>query len=235
MHEKANRLGHCPTCGPDRSADIGGEHHEHCEDCESDAWIDLDYRILRCRGCGSVYFQEAMISSEDPELVPVLIDGREDLTLPERITHWPPPLIRAKPEWCTKPDFILGNRILSRLLDDVYGTLNADLKVPAAVSARTAFDAAANQLGINPSSTFRAKLDGLTKQGRFGRDERNALDALVEAGSAAVHRGWEPTHEQLDTIVSILGDFLHRTFVLKQKAEGLRKEVPVKNQAKRSP
>ena len=135
MTDEAIRPGHCPKCGPDRSADIVGEHHEHREDDESDAWIDVDYRILRCRGCDSVYFQEAMVSSEDPELVTVLIDGRNELTLPERITHWPPPPIRPKPEWCTKPDFMLRHRILSRLLDDVYGTLNADLKVPTAVAA----------------------------------------------------------------------------------------------------
>ena len=234
MKAEAIRLGHCPKCGPGRSADVVGEYHEHREDDESDAWVDVDYRILACRGCGSVYFQEAMISSEDPELVSVMIDGRDELTLPERITHWPPPLIRPKPEWCKKPDFIHGNRNLSRLLDDVYSTLNADLKVPAAVAARTAFDVAAEQLGIDPLSTFKVKLDEIRKQGRIGHDERDALDVLVDAGNAAAHRGWEPNHEQLDTIVSILEEFLHRTFVLNQKADGLRKEVPAKKRAKKS-
>lgn len=235
MADTEARLGHCPKCGPDRSAEVVGKHHKHHDDDESDAWVDIDYRILQCRGCASVYFQEAMISSEDPELVAVLIDGREQLTLPERVTHWPPPLVRPKPAWCSKPDFIFANRILSRLLDDVYGTLNADLKVPAAVSARTAFDAASEQLGIDAVRTFSQKLDALTTQGRIGQDERQVLEVLVEAGSAAVHRGWEPNLEQLDTIVSILEDFLHRTFVLRQKADGLRKAVPAKRRAKKSP
>ena len=144
------RPGHCPKCGPDRSSDIVAGHHERYDDDESDAWMEADYRILRCRGCGSVYFQESTICSEDPELDTIVIDGRHEVTLPERITHWPTPLIRSKPEWCTQPDFVFNNRLLSRLLDDVYGTLNADLRVPAAVAARTTFDAAAEQLGIDP-------------------------------------------------------------------------------------
>ena len=105
--------------------------------------------------------------------------------------------------------------------------------VPAAVAARTDFDAASEQLGINPSTTFKGKLDELTKLGRIGPDERKTLDVLVDAGGAAVHRGWEPNFEQLDTILSILEDFLHRALVLNKKANVLRKEVPAKKRAKK--
>ena len=234
MTDQTVRQGHCPKCGPDRSSDIVAEHHERYDDHDTGAWLGADYRILRCRGCGSVYFQETTICSEDPNLDTVVIDGRQELALPERIMHWPPPLIRSKPEWCTQPDFVVRYRLLSRLLDDVYATLNANLMVPAAVAVRTAFDAASEQLGIDPSITFKAKLEELTKRGRIGKDERDTLDVLVDAGGAAAHCGWEPNLDQLDTISSILEEFLHRAFVLSHKADGLRKDVPTKKRAKKT-
>ena len=92
-----------------------------------------------------------------------------------------------------------------------------------------------NSLVSIPSATFKRKLDELTTLGRIGKDERTTLDALVEAGSAAVHRGWEPNRDQLDTILSILEEFLHRAFVLSHKADGLRRHVPAKKQARKSP
>ena len=234
MTEQEVRLGHCPKCGPDRSSDIVGQHHEHYDDDDTDAWLDAVYRILRCRGCGSVYYQESTVCSEDPELGTVVIDGRQELTFPERIRHWPPPLIRSKPEWCSQPDFLVRYRLLSRLLDDVYGTLNADLKVPTAVAARTAFEAAAEKIGIDPSISFKKKLDELTRLGQIAKEDRKTLDALAEAGNAAVHRGWAPNLDQLNTIISILENFLHRTFVLRHKVDGLSEKIPARPQPMKS-
>lgn len=228
------RLGHCPQCGPDRSADIVKAHHECYGDRDAGAWTDADYRILRCRGCSSVYFQESTVSSEDQCREMVEIDGRQEYTLPERITHWPPPVIRPKPEWSRQPHFVTKYRIVSRLLDDVYGTLNAGLKVPTAVAARTVFDAASKELDVDPSKLFFQKLDELRNKGRIGEDERRTLDVLVDAGNAAAHRGWIPSTDQLDTILSILEEFLHRAFVLKQKADNLSKEIPPRHRRKKN-
>ena len=162
-----------------------------------------------------------------------LMDDRK-YTLPERITHWPPPVIRPKPEWSRQPHFVTKYRIVSRLLDDVYGTLNAGLKVPTAVAARTVFDAASKELDVDPSKPFFQKLDELRNKGRIGEDERRTLDVLVDAGNAGAHRGWIPSTDQLDTILSILEEFLHRAFVLKQKADNLSKEIPPRHRRKKS-
>ena len=63
--------GHCPNCGPDRLADVVA-HHQSQYEYEG----EIEYRILRCRGCEAVYFQR---DSED-----IVVDPKtgEDFSLP---------------------------------------------------------------------------------------------------------------------------------------------------------
>ncbi len=82
-----------------------------------------------------------------------------------KITHYPAPFKRVAPEWTY--DLDLADRELGSLLGDVYGVLNAELRVLAAVAARTVFDRASELLGVDPATTFAEKLDELTKQGKI--------------------------------------------------------------------
>ncbi len=55
--------GHCPDCRAPRRSDVMGEYAERSEDDEA-AMFSIDtYRILRCRGCSSVYVQRSYVFS----------------------------------------------------------------------------------------------------------------------------------------------------------------------------
>lgn len=231
MTEEKIRQGHCPECGPDRFSDIVAEHRDSFSDDRSGIWGHTDFRILRCRGCGKVYYQSAEIFSEyvDYEWDE---ETREHVPYtPERVTHWPVPTKRAAPEWTGALQFTFDR--LSDLLDDVYGCLNAGLPIPAAIAARTTFDAASELLDVDPAISFAEKLEALQAQGHIGGGERQALEVLTDAGGAAAHRGWKPKPAQLDTVVSILEAFLHRTFVLTAEAAALKADIPPKPSRKK--
>ena len=53
---------------------------------------------------------------------------------------------------------------------------------------RTAFDRASELLGVNPAKTFAEKLTDLVSRGHIGSSEKDTLDTLTDAGSAAAHR-----------------------------------------------
>jgi hypothetical protein len=55
---------------------------------------------------------------------------------------------------------------------------------------RTAFDHVAELLGAARDKTFGGKVKFLAAQGLVGADERKALDVLVKAGNAVIHRRW---------------------------------------------
>lgn len=223
---KKIREGHCPRCGPDRFGDIVAEHRETFSDDINGIWGRTDYRIIRCRGCGEVYYQSAEIFSED-----VNYEWDEEAKehrpyTPERVSHWPVPTKRAAPQWTGALQFSYDR--LSNLLDDVYGCLNAGLPIPAVIAVRTTFDAASELLEVDPAISFAEKLVALQAQGHIGRGECQALEVLTDAGGAAAHRGWKPKAAQLDTIISILEAFLHRTFVLTAEAAALKADIPPK-------
>jgi len=217
--------GHCPECGPDRFADIVGHHKERLDDDEIGIWSVTDHRILRCRGCMTAYFQRDSVFSED-------IDYKETATgewqpyLPHKINYYPSPVKRAMPEWSMGLNIL--DDALGDLFTDVYGALNADLRVPAAVAIRTVFDRASEILGVDPAVTFAEKLQALADQGKIGADEKSSLDVLADAGGAAAHRGWKPKPRELDTLVLLIEAFLHRTFILGDAAKELKARLPPK-------
>jgi len=88
------------------------------------------------------------------------------------------------------------------------------------------FDRASKGLGIDSRRRFAEKLSELEAKGIIGADEKSNLDILTDAGSAAAHRGWKPSQNELDTMMNIIEPFIHRNFILKPQAESLRNNVP---------
>ena len=48
----------------------------------------------------------------------------------------------------------IHDRSLGKLLAEMYAALDADLRVLAAIAARTVFDRASELLGVNPAMSF---------------------------------------------------------------------------------
>src|SRR5258707_10670762 len=100
-------------------------------------------------------------------------------------TYWPAPVERKPPKWIESIEF--ADQTLGHLLTEMYTALNNDLRVLAAIGARTAFDRSSELLGVDSNLTFDRKLNELVTIGKVGKDEREILNVLVDAGSAAAH------------------------------------------------
>jgi|JI10StandDraft_1071094.scaffolds.fasta_scaffold78686_3 hypothetical protein len=222
--------GHCPACGPNRTADAVAEYKETKGD---EVYRAYCHRILRCRGCEDVYFSTESWFSEDLDYKQNPYTGKHEPYIPTTNTFFPKQPKREHPVWHDVLETSAPN--LASLMDDVYGTLNADLAVPSAVAMRTAFDSASETLGVDPAITFQEKLDALQTMGRVGSAEKQILIALTDAGNAAAHRGWRPSPAQLQTMIEILEGFLHRIFVLEGAAGALQGSVPPKPRRGQAP
>ena len=115
--------------------------------------------------------------------------------------------------------------MLRGLLDEVYGALDADHRVLAAIGIRTVLDQTMVSEGVNPASSFEEKLKELKKKGIIGESEKT-FEQLIDAGSAAAHRNWKPTPDQLSTLFDGMENYLHRVLVLKNAVDEI--EVPSK-------
>ncbi|WP_182915264.1 DUF4145 domain-containing protein [Rhodopseudomonas palustris] len=213
--------GDCPNCGPQRWANVVAAHSKHDSDDELGLWTHTDYRILECPACEAVYFQTDFIFSEDYEH---LANG--DFEYQHQIEHWPhtPDAGRKEPTWLEKLRALDENAY--SLISSVYTALEKDLAVLAAIGVRTVFDRTSEFVGIDPGITFQEKLAELVKRGKIGSDQKDILDALTDAGSAAAHRGWRPTSEQLNTMMDAIESFVHNTFILGDAVKELKSSLP---------
>lgn len=214
---------HCNGCGGERNAFKRASHTVNSQDGEV-SWSDT-YDVLECCGCNSISVRRQFWFSEWDEFVNDPITGQEVLIPGIKVTYWPPPTMRKKPEWADN----LSDNLLRSVADEVYQALNAGLIVLASIGTRTLLDRAMHLRVGDPKGGFAGKLDHMVQEGHIGKNERDILEAITDAGSAAAHRGYAPNAKALGTIVDTVENFLHREFVLKTAAGEVRKATPPRN------
>ena len=223
MSEIVIEVGHCHKCGSQR-ADVLTEHIDDYDDGYFQAYTR--YKILECRGCGQNYYKTSSTNSEDYTQVGDDKPGEWETVYNETIHYWPPPAKHQMPEWAS--NLVVLDRIMGALFADVYTALSNNLGVLAAIGMRTVFDRASELLGVDEAKPFNAKLADLQAKGHISMKQGGVLAALIDAGSAAAHRGWQPKPHQLEGMLVILEAFLHTAFLLADVGDELVKHVPKK-------
>lgn len=223
-------VGHCPFCNGDRRSTVYGSGLEEWTDDKTGVSGKKVFRLARCDGCENFYFQTQSIFSEDYDSF-YGPDGETVLTANIRTEMWPHPSLHVRPEWVD--DLWLTDVNLQRLLLDAYSALDAELRVFAAIGIRTTFDRASELLGVAPELTFAKKLEALIEKGMVSASEGEFLRILIDAGSAAAHRAWKPTDDQLRKLFLVLEAFLLKSFILPNEIMGLASQIPPKAGAKK--
>jgi hypothetical protein len=218
--------GHCPNCGAGRKANVRCEHVvNHPDEGDGTAASDTGM-ILECCGCERVYFRRDYWFSESETFTDHPVTGELMMTSGVETKYWPAEVSRPRPKWLKKIEE--SDRDLGSLLGEMYVALDNSLSVVSAIAVRTVFDRSSELLGIDPANSFQEKLDRLCANGKISIDEEDTLEVLVDAGSAAAHRGWRPNTEELNTMIDVLESFLHRSFIVGDGIAKLKSAVPSK-------
>jgi Domain of unknown function (DUF4145) len=217
---------HCNKCDGERNAYRRASHAVNQRDGEI-SWSDT-YDVLECCGCNSISVRHEHWFSEWDDFDLDSVTGQPKLIPGIKVTSWPPPTKRRKPEWVDN----LDDDVLRGVADEVYQALDAGLIVLASIGTRTLLDRAMFLRVGDPRGGFAAKLDEMVQNGHIGEGEKETLEAITDAGSAAAHRGFAPSANTLTTIVEAVENFLHREFVLKTAAKEVRKATPPRTRAK---
>lgn len=198
----------CPTCRGPRNCEVVASHVEDYPFLEIKGY----FRIVKCMGCDRVFFENE--------------DVWEIKDRPHQFQHviWPPVVVRSRPAWIS--DVFKYDESLGTLMGSVYTAFDNNLSVLTAIGTRTVFDRSTHLLGAGPDLNFMQKLDWLHQKGWIGESEKDLLGILTDAGSAAAHRGWEPTFEQLSFVLDSLEAFVHRFVVARPASEHVRAAIP---------
>jgi len=176
---------------------------------------------MKCRDCGNVTF-----------IVDTYV-GRNMGGDPgiENTEYFPPLPFRIRPNWLSK----LSKNYLN-ILNEVYYALDNSLYILASAGTRTVIDCLITDQ-IGDIGGFEGKVKELVSKKLIDSDEQDILLALIDAGSASMHRSFYPSKDLINHMIDILEKIVFKICiepkekqVLKKKAQALRKKTPKRDQ-----
>jgi hypothetical protein len=142
------------------------------------------------------------------------------------VRFFPPKVSRHKPEWFYKLPYQFQT-----LLEEIYRSLDADNRTLPLIGARTVLDLLIVEK-VGDIGSFAEKLKRLQEEGYLSKRNREILDAALDAGHAAAHRGYSPDREGVNAVMDIVENLLHATYVLGRVAEQIKKATPARPKKK---
>lgn len=210
---------HCNECGTSTRHWVVAQRVQKGEELyDRELGIYLYWRttwtMLECCGCETVCLRRSHWFSEfDPD------DG-------EQVEFYPPPAARRPPRWISR----LRDEEQA-LLEEVYVALQADSRRLAMMGARALVDVVMNRDGDQGS--FVAGLQSLERRGLIAARQREVLEAALDVGHAAAHRGHWPTRDDVDTVIDIV-EHLLQAELLGPLAADLRTRTPPRRPSSRA-
>lgn len=225
---------HCNDCGHTTSHKLVHKYRnkEFSEDIK-DGWGNVfttidgfyDWELFECQGCKAVFLRCRQYFSEWDNGPPDE-DPCEYTFFPKRNTKG-----RVKPHWFetfTNLSQLQGHFILISYRQ-IYDLLEAEQYLAALLTCRALLETIAIENGEGDLRTFEMKLQSLKNQG-FIREKQieHFNNAIYDAGSAAMHRGYNPSQKAVTYVLDAIEQLLHTIYIEPLVEAELRNEKPAK-------
>ena len=174
---------------------------------------NTSYAVLQCDGCQEVVLRRTY--------------GDSEIEYPV-VSYFPPPTSRPPPTWL----YNLPGK-LSMLLREIYRSLDAGNTWLSMMGARTLVDLVLVEK-LGDEGSFEAKLKKLEEQHLISAPGRVVLDAALDAGNAAAHRGYAAKPTQVNAVMDIVENLLQAVYVLPDMAEDLKNSTPARPSRKKT-
>lgn len=133
---------------------------------------------------------------------------------------WYPPLIgRQIPIWHQKLD-----ETEQRLISEIYAALHAKAFSLTLMGLRSLLDVYMVKK-VGDSGPFKSKLEKLVKMGFLSAAQLEQVEPAIEAGSAAAHRGYNPSSETVTFVLDLVEVLLHQDLLSAQTSH-VNADVP---------
>lgn len=170
-----------------------------------------EFAMLECGGCQSISLRVDHYTNNDDI-------GEENFL--EGTDYYPPRIDRRQPSWLSELPLQLR-----QLMDEVYEALGTDSRRLALMGVRTAVEMVMTAK-VGSAGTFGNRLQALEAKGLIGKQNAQVLGAVVDAGSAAAHRAYEPSARILSQIMDIVENLLQAVYVLPRSSTTIKKSTP---------
>jgi hypothetical protein len=218
-HAEANpriTRAHCNTCGPNSNHDVLAVERRQYWDGTDDYVISCydSYEMLNCRNCEAVSMRVTWRHIEDSE---------------SNTKYYPPAIARRALQWLEFPDILNLPMNLFHLIDEVYIAVQNDLPQLAAMGIRALLELVMkNKIGdkVREKPAFQELIDEFQKAGYLSTRDAGIVGTILQAGHEAVHHGWEPTQDDIATLLDISEAVIARVYLHEHRAQALEAKLP---------
>jgi len=206
----------CNLCGRETEHDV--IHREVLKEYEyPDAEADERLVVVRCRGCKDLAIRhESWWFDRTPD------ESNEGARRTE-LSYSPPRTWRRPPEWLSQLEQIAPD--LKELLDEVYSAANDHQFRLLAMGVRAVVDNAMVQI-VGDIGGFKAKLDEMIARDHLTKQQGDILETVIDAGSAAAHRGFKPPQELLLEMVITMESIIRDHFLTGPMLKAMKTLIP---------
>lgn len=206
---------HCNNCG--------GERNHEVLHTEASSWSDDSdysrqyygtdrYETLKCLGCENIKLRHTSTFSELDE---------------PNISYFPPAIFRPQPKWLNDLwlELPFDDKFIGALIREIYVALHNNLPSLAAMGVRSLLETVMiSKTGDH--GNFVKNMAEFESQGYVSRIQRERLEAILEAGHAAIHRSFSPSTSDVVTLVDIAEHIIETVYLHENKVKELKKRVP---------
>ena len=179
------------------------------------------HSLVRCCGCDTVRMVHQHWFSED-----IGLNGPEI-----RKSYYPPNIRRQMPEWMTF-GLSMNHSEISAIFSEIYSAVGVNSLRLAAMGIRALVERMMIDK-VEDQNSFEANVRAFYEAGYVAGFQQEVFKGtLIEAGHAAMHRDWEPTAEDIDTLLDITEALAKAIYVDPAKAEKVGKRLPKRHASK---
>lgn len=185
----------------------------------SDNSANWHYTLLECAGCKDILLRE--VFSTKPR------DGVDDTT----IHYYPSPASRKIHDWVHELSIgIIGgphNTSLGDLFLEIYQAVRGGQFRLAIMGVRALIEQVMVKK-VGDRGSFVKNLDAFEQAGYISLVQRGALTDILDAGHAAIHRGYHPAEQDIQIALDITEGVLAAIYVHGDAAKKVSKRVPTR-------
>jgi hypothetical protein len=163
------------------------------------------YQALRCGGCKECTLKkEKLYFSGIPDPDEPGEEVVETIYRPARL--W-----RRAPDWVNEIEY--RDADLKGLLDEVYSATNDKQVRLLSMGVRSALDHVMTKILGGDIGPFDKKLEAMVQDGHLTKKQKENLNIVIDAGSASTHRGFKPSKELLDEMITVMESIIRDHYI----------------------
>ncbi|HME22075.1 MAG TPA: DUF4145 domain-containing protein [Acetobacteraceae bacterium] len=109
---------------------------------------------------------------------------------------------------------------------EIYTAVHNDSRRLAAMGIRAALERVMIDKIGSDQGTFKNNTDAFDKAGYLSVRQRGHIDTILEAGHAAIHREWQPSDQDIITLLDITESVIEAAYLHDQLSNALDRKIP---------